>query len=1117
MANKSNLVTLPLQGPINLSKNKLDVKPIGNNGFLKINAPVYGNTLSPVYMKDSDVKHSLYDKNEDYYDVGASAIQKNGTTLFTYDEYHFAKETLDYTYVSSLLDKDHYCRVLTDSFIWNNYTFYFSSHDIATILATRVLSGDEIILFYIDSQGSYKVTYAVQTLDSCGRPRLNKTTFSPSNITNVGSPIITKFEIDANQMLCSVITDSGADINASSVNIYINNYQAKQVTFEPTEQSSITISAYSMFYFKDLFNYTFARGSWSGDNHDRLYLQWSQKIPPVNQYDNTPYSIGVEGQGYKASNSYTWNTNGGSSFEPTTREELLNSPYNTYTSAQMLDISQAYDRVSVEGVFQYFNAPNVVPLLGSDVSANEEANAYFWLDFGDVYNEDTDSIEHLKLKWVPHTAGSGKTSNKALTSFMNSFGFDSDYGTFYREDGSVYEKDYFLIPSTINVTTLEDYKCNAILDNGTFICLDTVPTETEDDLEKLKSGAYNFTGDFYDVQDDVVHYALTNSQKVYLALDKYTNDSYPYYFKSQVKSLGYDYFRDNILTLAPDKETVTQILYDTGFDKVLLNPGYNTSTNTNGKGSVAETSGWRVLYNNNYISGISFSTDPNYVGTLLTDWNSVASILNITSDDIYYLDNYGKVQRIYLEQNEAAAPFSLIEDRFIVVNTTSYINCYDIDKDVFIHYASDYNNRFFEGAIIDDALTINSKNSKLLQNGVSIVTDASSQNANYEMTNNPIVGLTLAVDILTGCLINKYNRLKSENLDGIDYYRSISETTASYDVSYKNGVEYKNTLLEDAVYPSDTPLYNPNIFTMFIKTYNQRDLVLNTANNTAYPLMKYNGQIFLIYPLTSGLENAENMFVIQTLHYMISNGFIFEVYYNGAEIDTYQAIMPIDGLTYLGCLPTEALFWCSRDRSVYSFAGDAIMRKVYQWNEVSEIYKTFYTPATQELFIATDVGLLCISNNYQYLLSDFLSVDNIYFYSDHFVVSDVTDISCSYERLEDFTGVIHFVTDFLGDNALKSKYDCYYLRIYHNNEDNGVITIKSKTVTDMGVETDERMFEFGPNDWDELTDSIYIRYQPKYQTACAMSFEVTSTNPIISHQLGFTETNEIPAVSHINI
>ena len=61
MANKAQLVALPLEGIINLSHNKLDVHSPGNNGFLHNNGVVYGNVLSPVYRHFTSDSYDIYD------------------------------------------------------------------------------------------------------------------------------------------------------------------------------------------------------------------------------------------------------------------------------------------------------------------------------------------------------------------------------------------------------------------------------------------------------------------------------------------------------------------------------------------------------------------------------------------------------------------------------------------------------------------------------------------------------------------------------------------------------------------------------------------------------------------------------------------------------------------------------------------------------------------------------------------------------------------------------------------------------------------------------------------------------------------------------------------------
>lgn len=1100
MANKAQLTTLPLEGIINLSHNKLDVHKPGSNGFLHNNGVVYGNVLSPVYRQTTSDSYDVYDSKERPYLVTANALTRNGSTLMSYTNKTFDTETLDLTYIDSVYKYNsqlHYIKVLSSSVQWYNGSTHTYDMTNCVVLATRIIDENTIVLFYKNSSGQYKVDVIGSTIGTISN------TVSP---TFIGAPIITYANIgtyidgsgvEYPQYLVSVITDSGVDCKGQSFN-YVFDVDVKSVTFQSTSTETVTTQTETQILLSDALKYK------------------------LGSYDVDSYGLGTY---YNASgnvlrirgNSDVYATLYYKVVDNKTRAEVITEDF-TGIIQQIADTRTYADKTWAK---QYIgndaSSSSGYPtpkfcIATDDMTSIDTVNGFLIVTFHNVLVNG--SVTDLTLKWLPSTSYYTTATTKSLNKILDGQDFKGADGTWYYEDGTQYEYNYITVAGEATTSPLANFNCDAILDNGQFITLKDLPYDDENILEQ---GAYCFTGTFNRVENNIVYYDVDTSKKILLAQQENKAASYPYYYDSQVKSLGYNYFRDSLITKGADGETITHILYDTSSDNVILNAGYNSESKTNGKGGVASCYNWRVLYNNNYISAISYSEDSNKIGTLLTDWNNISKILFVSEDDIYFINNYNKVVHIWTETT-TDIPYSFIEDRFIIVNTTSYFNCYDTVNDVQLHYASDYNNRFQEGVIINDALIQNTANTGYLQIETNDITDASAQNANYEMTNDPIVGLTLAAEVLTNVLVKDYNKIKSEtNSTGVDYYRGIDTTTAQYDVSYKNGVEYKNTLLEDAVYPTDTPVYNPNIFTTYIKTYNQRDMVLNKATSTAYPLMKYNGQVYLAYLLTAGLENAEVIFAIQTLHYMVSNGFIYEIYYNGSDIDTYQAIMPCKGLVYLGCLPTEALFWNPLDRCVYSFAGDAIMRKAYQWNDIESISGTWYNPATQELFISTSLGLLCISNNYQYLLDDLTTVNNIVFYEDYFIIQSEVDILVKYEADENYTGTLNYQTDYLGNNALKSNFDCLYIRVLKVDDQSGYIKIKSSTVTDMGVETDEQEYEITSDSWDSLTGSLYLRYQPKFQKACAISFDVESTNPIICYELGYTPLDEIPAISAVNI
>ena len=88
---------------------------------------------------------------------------------------------------------------------------------------------------------------------------------------------------------------------------------------------------------------------------------------------------------------------------------------------------------------------------------------------------------------------------------------------------------------------------------------------------------------------------------------------------------------------------------------------------------------WRILYNNEHISGISYGlcADSNValgrIGTLLTEWNSINEDFKIQSsaDKILYKDNNSKLHIISKKINTELK----IYENCLYMNTISEINC----------------------------------------------------------------------------------------------------------------------------------------------------------------------------------------------------------------------------------------------------------------------------------------------------------------------------------------------------------------------------------------------------------------------------------------------------------
>lgn len=82
MANRNQLMSIPLNGQLCLNKTKVDIEQF--NGFNKINAPIYGGCLSPLYKKEVTPKGDYWDTDGNYYQAKADGLYKNGELVMEY-------------------------------------------------------------------------------------------------------------------------------------------------------------------------------------------------------------------------------------------------------------------------------------------------------------------------------------------------------------------------------------------------------------------------------------------------------------------------------------------------------------------------------------------------------------------------------------------------------------------------------------------------------------------------------------------------------------------------------------------------------------------------------------------------------------------------------------------------------------------------------------------------------------------------------------------------------------------------------------------------------------------------------------------------------------------------
>ena len=79
MANKNNILSIPLNGELCLNKNKVDITQF--TGWNRVNGPIYGGCLSPLYSMQKTFA-DVWDRNGNYFNID------NGEISFCdYEEY----------------------------------------------------------------------------------------------------------------------------------------------------------------------------------------------------------------------------------------------------------------------------------------------------------------------------------------------------------------------------------------------------------------------------------------------------------------------------------------------------------------------------------------------------------------------------------------------------------------------------------------------------------------------------------------------------------------------------------------------------------------------------------------------------------------------------------------------------------------------------------------------------------------------------------------------------------------------------------------------------------------------------------------------------------------------
>ena len=555
---------------------------------------------------------------------------------------------------------------------------------------------------------------------------------------------------------------------------------------------------------------------------------------------------------------------------------------------------------------------------------------------------------------------------------------------------------------------------------------------------------------------------------------------------------------------------------------------------------------FRVLYHGGVLQAVSIADDAETIGTLICGMSeiddtspisykkTIRSPDNVAYSELYYKDANSWVRVTITTTPESLAvgddpikpnfkrTFQVLNDRYILLNTSVYYNCFDIIDKKWYHFASDYNDRCI--------FTFENNNSDIPESLAEYLSScenwyfATAQGANYEALNRPFIS-TLFPPYASAVPKNNLRMTRTviqacytPDEEDVDLYRGkqadvgnvpnyiYSQTDLVGGGSYSTS--YQNQKLVDTNYAFSFTLI-PSIFAKFISGFINQGIIIDNNHSYLQVFANTTKPIFAIN-FVSQLEGVESAFIIQGQYFVIING---SIYRYDSSTSAISAVINIGDMILLGYTPYQALFFSKTNRTVYTFVGDNTLSLLVQADEIEQIYSSVYNPNTCSIYVLASSGIYIFGSD-QLLRLDAAGYTKGYPLGlGAAFVSDTDTMFISYTRdnkpawvKSDMKRIpIELETKFYGEgNNVKSVNDCVYIRLYDENKGAGKVVLKCQTLNEGTWVSEEKTFDVNSEMWDKVHKTLFLRYQPKYQEGAGFSVSIKS--PFCIASLDISET-----------
>lgn len=1073
---------------LNLSKSDFNVDTSFNRAE-RLNAPFINDKLSPLYKKETDGKTVTFDKDGNRFEIADGVLYKNDTALFDVASKMFIKKDVS----EEMMDLIAWDNGSKATFNEGSNTITFDGlstdrlYDEGSIVASRIKkfkTKSVLVVYFKGNNDTRKVLIAVNDGDTLSQSVFDgkwiiqkirtKTTGQyqyPEVEVQSAYPLIQIAEVMNNTIGVSLVSNYGgieASDSTGFMTFFINGetiYRIGESILPSTESVTREVETKTQAYF--LTQQSKNASSFNGiaviDNGKYYQFLGNEGLGPELNFGSyvpskTGNEVEINGVTYAAysyveltlsvnvsvtSNQpieYTVWTNGRNE---TTLSKIVYGSYNNnipYPVVEKIEIE--WNSIKTEIPKSFWNQSYLVERTSvTPTSVSHLAYPSIVCDNGKLYTMFSFDLP-TGTSWDKSLAvGSYIVESGTLSSISG-----STYSVSTNESVAI-TSDYNNVRSNGYCLGQNFYQSNVKLNNSSA----TVPSETgsKEDPDAARYLEYTNSNTY-----PLLYFAGTNSdstKKYYKSETVNDVESYPIYTPIGTRS-------------------------EIGKFNLLFNVW-----------NVASVSSSAVL------QGISYSEDINEMGTLLTEWQSVNGEWYVSGNDtkIRYKGIDSKFWEIEIVDGNDI--FSILDGKMIVVNTTSYWNAWDCEKNIKVHYATDYNGRTTFGYTEPENLNGMSKRKR------SIRLISTAINASYRIDPHyKTMSMLIPEYTVARVNVNYIDTIKTaspedRDVQPIDIYFSDAGKTTSlpYRLSIKPYFiesSYRDFNLNGTTWVTlSDMIISPSLFAKYLDGMGLNDFIIE--DNRAYSMVYYNNMPYLSYIANTEVDNITKVFVLQGQSYAIIDDKIFSIIYSNGLIQSMDAVIDLGDLVFIGNTPSVALFWSKSLRAIYSFTGDANLQILQDANKISDCYGYYYDYSTQSIWICTDIGVLVVSSRNTFLLENIINVKSIQFTKDgltHIIGDNVIDFS--YYPIDGFVcnGVI-FETSLYGFGDTEStSIDRWNIVI----EGSGEYKVGVRTLTDVTTKTEMKEGKIASSEVDAISGTSMISFNPKLIKGQGISLKV---------------------------